>query len=199
MTACLFGTYVRAHSANRLLHAALAGAGFDIVECHEPVWEEEGNKPAPYFGPPSLARLAVRYAAAARRLARRWRARSGPPPLVVVGFGGQLDALLARRVCPPRAAEPAGRRVLFYGRYLPLHGIETIIAAAARLGPRAEFVLLGTGPERRRAEAVAAAAHVPVAWREPVPLAALPDELAAAAGVLGAFRARARGAVVGAD
>ena len=103
MTACLFGAYVRAHSANRLLHAALAGAGFDVVECHEPVWEEEGNKPAPYFGPPSLARLAVRYAAAARRLARRWRARSGPPPLVVVGFGGQLDALLARRVCRPRA------------------------------------------------------------------------------------------------
>jgi len=278
MTACLFGTYVRAHSANRLLHAALAGAGFDVVECHEPVWEEEGNKPAPYFGPPSLARLAVRYAAAARRLARRWRARSGPPPLVVVGFGGQLDALLARRVCrpraglvfaplvtlgetlvedrrlvpaaglraralaaldraaltaadlvlvdtaahaaylgrlgigtdrtavwhlgaepeffAPRAAEPAGRRVLFYGRYLPLHGIETIIAAAARLGSRAEFVLLGTGPERRRAEAVAAAAHVPVAWREPVPLAALPDELAAAAVVLGVFGDGAKAAMV---
>src|SRR5438552_5499776 len=103
MTACLFGTYVRAHSANRLLPAALARAGFDVVECHEPVWEEEGNKPAPYFGPPSLARLAVRYAAAARRLARRWRARSGPPPLVVAGFGGPLDALLARRVCRPPA------------------------------------------------------------------------------------------------
>src|SRR5438034_4558926 len=229
MTACLFGTYIRAHSANRLLHAALAGAGFDVVECHEPVWEEEGNKPAPYFGPPSLARLAVRYAAAARRLARRWRARSGPPPLVVVGFGGQLDALLARRLCrprtalvfaplvtlsetlvedrqvfpaaglraralavldraalgaadlvlvdtaahaaylarlgvgperpaiwhlgaepeffQPRAATATERRVLFYGRYLPLHGAGTIVAAAGRLGSPAEFVLLAARPE----------------------------------------------------
>jgi len=269
MTACLFGTYIRAHSANRLLHAALAGAGFDVVECHEPVWEEEGNKPAPYFAPSSLARHAVRYAAAARRLARRWRARSGPPPLVVVGFGGQLDALLARRVCRPRAglvfaplvtigetlvddrqlfpaaslraralaaldraalaaadivlvdtaahaaylerlgigsertavwhlgaepeffvpraADPVARRVLFYGRYLPLHGVETIIAAAARLGPRAEFVLLGTGPGRRRAEAAAAAVRAPITWRDAVPLAALPDELVAAAVVLGVF------------
>ena len=104
MTACLFGTYVRAHSANRLLREALAGAGFALAECHEPVWEEEGNKPRRYFGLPSLARLAARYAAAARQLARRWRALSGPPPLVVVGFGGQLDALLARRLCRPRAA-----------------------------------------------------------------------------------------------
>ena len=278
MTACLFGTYVRAHSANRLLRDALAGAGFDVVECHEPVWEEEGNKPAPYFGPPSLARLAVRYAAAARRLARRWRALAGPPPLVVVGFGGQLDALLARRVCRPRAglvfaplvtlsetlvedrrlfragglraralaaldraalaaadlvladtaahaaylaglgvdrartavwhlgaepeffeprsAFPVGRRVLFYGRYLPLHGVETIVAAAARVGPRAEFVLLGTGPERRRAEAFAARTGAPITWREPVPLAALPDELAAAAVVLGVCGARAKAAMV---
>ncbi|TMA39348.1 MAG: glycosyl transferase family 1, partial [Deltaproteobacteria bacterium] len=104
MTACLFGTYVRTHSANRLLREALAGAGFALVECHEPVWEEEGNKPRRYFEPLSLARLAARYTAAARRLARRWRALSGPPPLVVVGFGGQLDALLARRLCRPRTA-----------------------------------------------------------------------------------------------
>ena len=109
MTACLFGTYVRAHSANRLLREALAGAGFAVVECQEPVWEEEGNKPARYFGPGSLARLAARYAIAAGRLARRWHALSGPPPLVVVGFGGQLDALLARRVCRPRAGLPSSR------------------------------------------------------------------------------------------
>ncbi|TMA95486.1 MAG: glycosyltransferase family 4 protein, partial [Deltaproteobacteria bacterium] len=278
MTACLFGTYVRAHSANRLLREALAGAGFALVECHEPIWEEEGNKPRRYFGPPSLAFLGARYAAAARRLARRWRALSGPPPLVVVGFGGQLDALLARRLCRPRAAlvfaplvtlsetlvedrqvfpaaglraralaaldraalaaadlvlvdtaahaaylarlgvgpdrtavwhlgaEPeffqpraatvTERRVLFYGRYLPLHGVETIVAAAAHLGSRAEFVLLGAGPERRRAETLAAAARAPIAWRDPVPLPALPDELAAAAVVLGVFGASEKAAMV---
>ena len=34
MRACLFGTYDRAHSANRLLRMALAGAGFEVVELH---------------------------------------------------------------------------------------------------------------------------------------------------------------------
>ena len=39
MTACLVGTYVRSHSANRLLGLALAGAGFALTELHEPLWE----------------------------------------------------------------------------------------------------------------------------------------------------------------
>src|SRR5207253_9797765 len=100
---CLFGTYVGAHSANRLLHLALAGAGHAIVECHEPLWEEARDKERGYFGAVSLGRLGLRWAGAMRRLARRWRALPGPPPLVVVGFGGQLDVLVARRMCRPRA------------------------------------------------------------------------------------------------
>src|SRR6185295_9992091 len=104
MTACLFGTYDRNHSANRLLRQALVSAGWPVVECHEPLWEATRDKHARYFAAGSLARLGARYAAAAQRLARRWRALDGPPPVVVVGFGGQLDVLLARRVCRPRAA-----------------------------------------------------------------------------------------------
>src|SRR5439155_127610 len=52
---------------------------------------------------PSLELLGARWAASARRLVRRWRRLAGPPPIVVVGFGGQLDVLLARRLCRPRA------------------------------------------------------------------------------------------------
>src|SRR5581483_5492480 len=272
MTACLFGTYVRSHSANRLLRLALAGAGWDVVECHEPLWEETPTKEAPYFGAASLARLGARFAAAARRLARRWRtfARGGAPPLVVVGFGGQLDVLLARRVCRPRAGlvfaplvsltetlvedrrrvaaggvaaralaaldrttlraadlvladtaahaaylarlgapadrvavwhlgaepeflapiapAPVPRRVLFYGSHLPLHGVETIVDAAARLGARADVHVIGDGPAR--------AAGAAVAFRDPVPLAALPAELARAAVVLGVFGEGAKAAMV---
>src|SRR5438552_2912479 len=237
MTTCLFGTYVRAHSANRLLRLALAGGGFAVTECHEPLWEETADKGGRYFGALSLARLAARYVRAARQLAQRWRGLSKePPPLVVVGFGGQLDVLLARRLCRPRTALvfaplvsltetlvedravfPAGgrraraaaaldratfraadlvladteahaeylrelgaprdrlavwrlgvepeflaartraprpRRVVFYGRYLPLHGVDAIVAAAARLGARADVELIGAGPERGRAEAL---------------------------------------------
>ena len=276
MTACLFGTYDRGHSANRLLRQALRGAGFTLLELHEPLWEETRVKGRGYFGPASLLRLGKRYAAATVRLARRWRALGGPPPLVVVGFGGQLDVLLARRLCRPRAgllfaplvtlgetlvedrrvfaaggavarvlatldratlraadlvladtaahaadlaargaprvavwplgvepeflparpARPASRRVLFYGRYLPLHGAETIVAAAALVGERAEFVLLGDGPERPRAEAEARARGARIVWRDEVSLAALPEELAAAAVVLGVFGAGRKAAVV---
>lgn len=278
MTACLFGTYVRPHSANRLLHLALAGAGFDVIECHEPLWEETHDKGRRYFGAPSLARLGARYARAAARLVRRWRGLAAPAPLVVVGFGGQLDVLLARWVCRPRAgllfaplvslsetlvedratvpargprsralaaldratfraadlvladtaahaeylvelgaprervavwhlgvepefllarpATPAGRRVLFYGRYLPLHGLETVVAAAARLGARADFVLIGTGPERPRIEARARQMGARIVWRDDVPLATLPEELARAAVTLGVFGGGRKAAMV---
>ncbi|TMB16175.1 MAG: glycosyltransferase family 4 protein [Deltaproteobacteria bacterium] len=277
MTACLFGTYVRAHSANRLLRLALAGAGFAVTECHEPLWEETADKGGRYFGALSLARLAARYVRAARQLAQRWRGLpKEPPPLVVVGFGGQLDVLLARRLCRPRAGlvfaplvsltetlvedrklfrprgavgralaaldraalraadliladtaahadylgelgasqvavwylgvepeflprppvVPVARRVLFYGRYLPLHGVDTIVEAAARLGDRAEVVLIGCGPERPRIEALARVRGASVTFRDEVPLAALSAELASASVVLGVFGAGRKAAMV---
>jgi glycosyltransferase involved in cell wall biosynthesis len=278
MTACLFGTYGRRHSANRLLRRALADAGFAVEELHQPLWEDTRDKAASYFAGRSLAALAGRWLGAARRLAAAWRRRGGPPSLVVVGFGGQLDVLLAARICRPRVAlvfaplvsltetlvedralfPPGGlrarlltaldraafraadlvladteahaaylrrlgvapervaawhfgvepefvtaaaravvpRRVLFYGRYLPLHGIDTILAAAARLGDRADVVLIGGGPERARMEALAAKLGARVTWRDEVPLDALPGELAAAAVVLGVFGAGAKAAMV---
>src|SRR5438046_10464270 len=44
-----------------------------------------------------------RWSAASRRLALHWRRIAVPPPVCVVGFVGQLDVLLARRLCRPRA------------------------------------------------------------------------------------------------
>ena len=78
MTACLFGTYDRDHSANRLLRHALAGAGFALEERHEALWENTREKAAGYFGAPSLTRLAVRWARAARRLVRGWHPHVPP-------------------------------------------------------------------------------------------------------------------------
>ncbi|MCW5892315.1 MAG: glycosyltransferase [bacterium] len=278
MTACWFGTYDRGHSANRLLRAALAEAGFVVEELHAPLWEATRDKDRRYFGAASLATLGRRWTAAMGGLARRWRARTGPPPLVVAGFGGQLDVLAAQRICRPRAAllfaplvsltetlvddrrvfaahglraravglldratlraadlvladtaahaawyaelgasaarlgvwhfgvEPEFRaapspapepgRVLFYGRGLPLHGLGTIVAAAARLGARASVTCIGTGPERARAEAQARALGAAVTWRDEIPLAELPGELARASVVLGVFGGSRKAAVV---
>jgi glycosyltransferase involved in cell wall biosynthesis len=278
MNVCFFGTYDRGHSANRLLARAVEDAGDRLEALHEPLWERRANKDRRYFGAVSLAALAGRYVAAARRLARRWRARSGPPPVVLVGFGGQLDVLLAHRICQPRAglvfaplvsltetlvddrgvfaadgwrarvlarldrttlrvpdvvvadtrvhgaylsqlgapaervvtwylgAEPeflpqlspedTGKRVLFYGRFLPLHGLETIVMAAAKLGGAAEVVVVGDGPERTRAQALARRLGASITWRAPVPLAQLPGELARAAVVLGVFGTSQKAAMV---
>jgi len=280
MRAVFFGTYDRPHSANRLLAAALAGAGHEVVEVHEALWERTREKHGRYFAAGSLARLGTRWIGAARGLARAWRAlpKSDTPPIVVVGFGGQLDALLAARVCRPRrgllfaplvsltetlvedrrvfragsararllhaldratfraadvvladtaahadyfvelgaradrlavwhlGAEPEfwtpvtgtidPRRVLFVGRCLPLHGLSTIVEAAARLAGRASLVVIGRGPDRPAAEARARALGVAIEWRDEVPLAALPGELARAAVVLGVFGASRKAAMV---
>jgi len=69
MTACLFGTYDRGHSANRLLRRALTDAGYALEELHQPLWEDTRDKDSSYFAGPSLAGLAGRWLAAGRRLA----------------------------------------------------------------------------------------------------------------------------------
>ncbi len=278
MTAVLFGTYDREHSANRLLRHALAGAGYRVAECHEPLWEESRVKPREYFGAASIVRLGGRWAGAARRLASRWRDLATTAPLVVTGFGGQLDVLLARAVCRPRAglvfaplvslsetlvedrgifragglraralaaldratfaaadlaladtsahaaylvelgaarervavwplgaepeflagvpAMPVARRVLFYGHHLPLHGVATIVAAAEQLAADVEIVLSGNGPERAALDGRGQRRGARLVWRDDVPFAELPGELARAAVVLGIFGGGRKAAMV---
>ncbi|HEY2388399.1 MAG TPA: glycosyltransferase [Candidatus Binatia bacterium] len=100
--ACLFGTYTSTHPANRLLVHALNAAGCELSICHEPLWERTRDKMASFFGGRSLARLGASYAIAAARLIRHWR-QLPKPELVVTGFNGQLDVLLARRLAGRRA------------------------------------------------------------------------------------------------
>jgi len=56
---------------------------------------------------------------------------------------------------PQRPAEGAPVRVIYYGSYIPNHGVEKIVEAARLLAPdpTIEFELIGDGPERPRAEA----------------------------------------------
>lgn len=273
--ACLFGTYARSHSASRALRMALAAAGFEVGECHVPLWEETRDKTAAYFSPRSLAGLAARYTAAARELAGRWRReRLAEAGLVVCGFGGQLDVILARLlggravrlvfaplvtisetlvddrrvygegswraravrvldrltlrladlvlidtdahgrflvaefgvdpervatlylgaepafIAPAGAPRPAAQRVLFYGQYLPLHGVETIARAIGKLASAdVEWVLVGTGAERERAERLIGglARREKVSLVDWVPYAELPRLIREATVCLGAF------------
>lgn len=281
--ACLFGTYTATHPANRLLAASFEAAGVAVSYCHEPLWERTRDKDAAFFGGGNLARLGLAYLGAARRLRRSFRALP-KPDLVVTGFNGQLDVLLARRIAgrrarvvfaplvtltetlvddrrvyrrgglkgraafrldrrtlespdlvlvdtethrrwiaqrltkraktatlylgaerafrptpprPRRAGEPL--RVLFYGQYVPLHGTEVIVEAAALLAHEGgvEFTMIGTGPERAAASQLATARGATnVTFEDWVPYEALPMRLAACDVALGIFGATAKAKMV---
>lgn len=88
MRVLYFGTYERRYPRNAQVISALRGAGVEVIERHEPVWEGREEKWS--LGPAAVARLLL---AELRLLARR-----GPKAdAVIVGYPGHLDLLAARR------------------------------------------------------------------------------------------------------
>lgn len=228
-----FGTYPRAYTVTQILRAAAIEAGFEVEECHVPVWEKHVVKTIRYFEPLSVTRRGAEYVWAAFRLARAYLKRSATTDVWLVGFQGQLDMILLRLLRPrvpvvfaplvsltetlvddrqwSRPSSFAGRvlswldrrslqaadvvlsdtathaaylqekftlpgdklrvfhlgpdwstfhatrpredggpaRVLFYGSFLPLHGVSTILGAAELLTENSDihFTLCGDGWE----------------------------------------------------
>ena len=89
MRVLYFGTYERTYPRNAQVIAALRGAGVEVVERHEPVWESREHKWG--TGPTALARLAR---AQARLVLHPPR---GPYDAVIVGYPGHVDLPAARR------------------------------------------------------------------------------------------------------
>ena len=106
MIAVLFGTFNRTHAANALLADDLRRAGFEVRFCHEALWEETRDKDAAYFSALGLLRLGLRWCRAMLRLVRRFPEAARDADLVVAGFNGQLDVLVARWLA-------GARRVVF--------------------------------------------------------------------------------------
>ncbi len=100
---------------------------------------------------------------------------------------GADDELLQPR---PRGSGP-GFRVLFYGTYIPLHGIDTIVRAAHELeqrGVEVEMVLVGTGQTYDSVRALAdGLALASVRFEPRMPVAGLAAEIAASDLCLGIF------------
>ncbi len=87
MRVLYFGTYERRYPRNAQVISALRGAGVEVIERHEPVWEGREEKWS--LGPGAAARLLL---AELRLLARR-----GPrADVVIVGYPGHLDLTAAR-------------------------------------------------------------------------------------------------------
>jgi glycosyltransferase involved in cell wall biosynthesis len=84
---------------------------------------------------------------------------------------------------PVPASSTGTTRVLYYSSFMPLHGVETIIRAAALLcfEPRLQFRLIGQGQTYASVRRLADDLRLDnVTFVPPVPLDALPAEIAAA-------------------
>ena len=92
------------------------------------------------------------------------------------------------RLFCPRDGREAPLEVLFYGRMIPLHGVEVILSAAKLLEdePGLRFHLIGTG-QVPIAQLIATQGTSNVRWTPDVPFDALPAALAGAAISLGIF------------
>jgi glycosyltransferase involved in cell wall biosynthesis len=261
--ALYFGTYERDYPRNAQVISCLRGAGVEVVERHEPVWESGAGWSA---GVGTLARLAL----AETRLLRRPRTDFDA---VVVGYPGHADVPIARRVArgrpvvfnplvslhdtlvedrrrfgrgslaarallrvdrtalrgadlvvadtqanarhladlgglvPDRVAvcfvgaeerlfrpgwtAPQEFHALFVGKLIPLHGVETILAAA-RLAPEIPFRVVGSG----QVDALLRERPHNVEWVEWVDYERLPAEIHRAGCVLGVFGTSAKAARV---
>ena len=90
---------------------------------------------------------------------------------------------------PREAARPEPGLVLFYGTFIPLHGVPTIVRAASLLrSSGVRFRLIGRGQELEAVRALVSRLELPnVELAPPVPLSRLPEEIARAAVCLGIF------------
>ncbi len=81
--------------------------------------------------------------------------------------------------------------ILFYGKFIPLHGIETIVKAAALLQEQdhsVRFELVGVGQQRNTAEDLAAELEVRhIVWTDWIPFNELGERIRQADVVLGIF------------
>jgi hypothetical protein len=92
-----FGTYERSYPRNAQVISCLRGAGVEVVERHEPVWEGREHKFGAGLG------TALRLGAAELRLRRRLDGENDSQvDAVLVGYPGHLDLGAARHVARGR-------------------------------------------------------------------------------------------------
>jgi glycosyltransferase involved in cell wall biosynthesis len=93
---CYFGTYERGYPRNKVVIDALRQVGVEVEECHLPLWELTRHKTGKFLSPKSLLLFILRALWAYLRLIGWYLRRVGDAQVVIVGYIGQLDLLLAR-------------------------------------------------------------------------------------------------------
>lgn len=127
------------------------------------------------------------------------RERLGVAPATIhhvdVGADDRIFRQVTGRLEPPRT----GLRVLFYGKFTPLHGIETILYAARALAdqPDIRFEIIGSGQTAGEISALARQLDLQnVSFTPWVPFDLLPETIARSDVVLGIFGDTAKAARV---
>ncbi len=122
--------------------------------------------------------------------------RLTPERMRIVPVGAD-DRVFRPRLAPGRAAgEPC--QVLFVGKLIPLHGIQTILRAAARLRDQSiRFTLIGSGQETSEAHELTRTLRLDhITWIDWIDYEKLPAHYAAADICLGIFGTSAKAARV---
>ena len=96
MNVCYFGTYEQNYPRNKVVIEALRKAGVGVVECHLPLWELFRHKTGKFLTPKSLFLLVVKFLLGYLKLIRFYLRRARDIQIVMVGYIGQLDLLMAK-------------------------------------------------------------------------------------------------------
>lgn len=95
MRVCFFGTYEQNYVRNLTLIEGLRLQGWDVQECHVPVWENERNKTGKYLKTFSLVLRGLMLVVAYMRLLFQYFFTVRPYDVLLVGYIGHLDIPLA--------------------------------------------------------------------------------------------------------
>ena len=122
---CFFGTYVNnaGYPVNQVLINGLEDAGSEVSLCHETLWQGFLHEAFAKGGIRNLVAIALRAVVAYARLVRRYWS-VGPHQVVVVGYPGYADIILARLL------NPFGRRLLVLVSFISLY--DTIVLDRGR-------------------------------------------------------------------
>ncbi|HYV77063.1 MAG TPA: glycosyltransferase, partial [Streptosporangiaceae bacterium] len=111
---------------------------------------------------------------------RRWKLRGGTAVIPQYGVDGRMFRPQPAATCRRRLGWTLRGPVIgFVGRLLPEKGIETLLAAAARLPKTVRVVIVGNGPHAAALRGLAAPLRDRIRFMPAVPRARIPDVLGA--------------------
>lgn len=96
MRVCYFGTYEQGYPRNKVVIDAMRLAGVEVWECHQPLWELIRHKTGKFLSPGSLLAFTLRFIKGYVKLIVTYLRRAGDAQVVMVGYIGQLDLVLAK-------------------------------------------------------------------------------------------------------